>query len=465
MSELVMNGHSWKESLSGDVGIRIGILCFGTWLHAANSMLAATTLPSAIREIGGGHLIAWAFALYLLGSILAGAGAGLLARRFDVRFGMILAAGFYALGCVICAMAPDMTILLGGRLMQGIGGGFLLALTFVSLHRWFDADILPKIMALLSAVWSASAFCGPLVGGTFSMFGLWRYAFWVFAAQAILFVVLAKIFMPSEVRVDQNSRTEFPALRLLLLSISILSVAWAGAEIDRYMSPALCILATILIWYVFRLDAKNPQNRMFPSRPMSFGSPVGAGLAFALWSSFATMSLLVFGPTLLETLHGLTPLTAGYLVALESIAWGTAAVIVAGRPESAEKRLIRIGASLVTVGIAGFALAMPSGPVWALVLCALISGAGFGMMWAFVVKRVVTNALSQEKDVASSALPTMKQIGLAFGAAAAGIVANTAGFADGVTVETARIAAFWLFAAFLPFALWSNIAAWKLSRD
>jgi len=166
-----------------------------------------------------------------------------------------------------------------------------------------------------------------------------------------------------------------------------------------------------------------------------------------------------------ETPHGLTPLTAGYLVALESIAWGTAAVIVAGRPESAEKRLIRIGASLVTVGIAGFALAMPSGPVWALVLCALISGAGFGMMWAFVVKRVVTNALIQEKDVASSALPTMKQIGLAFGASAAGIVANTAGFADGVTVETARIAAFWLFAAFLPFALWSNIAAWKLSRD
>jgi len=44
MSELVVNGRSWKESLSGSVGIRIGILCFGTWLHAANSMLAATTV-------------------------------------------------------------------------------------------------------------------------------------------------------------------------------------------------------------------------------------------------------------------------------------------------------------------------------------------------------------------------------------------------------------------------------------
>ena len=58
----------------------------------------------------------------------------------------------------------------------------------------------------------------------------------------------------------------------------------------------------------------------------------------------------------------------------------------------------------------------------------------------------------------------MKQIGLAFGAAAAGIVANASGFDDSATVSAAQGAAFWLFAAFLPFAGIAVIAAWRLSR-
>ena len=69
------------------------MLCVGVWLHAASSMLAAITLPSAVREFGGGELIGWAFALYLLGSILAGAGTGVLARLTQLKFGPVSAGG------------------------------------------------------------------------------------------------------------------------------------------------------------------------------------------------------------------------------------------------------------------------------------------------------------------------------------------------------------------------------------
>lgn len=71
------------------------VLCLGVWLHAADSLLAATVMPSAVREIGGLQYIYWTVALYQLGSIAAGAATGLLAIRLGLRAGMVIAAAIY----------------------------------------------------------------------------------------------------------------------------------------------------------------------------------------------------------------------------------------------------------------------------------------------------------------------------------------------------------------------------------
>ena len=54
-------------------------------------MLAATTMPAAIAEIGGGAYIGWAFMLYQLGSIVAGAATALLVNRLGIRRTMLIA--------------------------------------------------------------------------------------------------------------------------------------------------------------------------------------------------------------------------------------------------------------------------------------------------------------------------------------------------------------------------------------
>ena len=47
----------WRELWSGGHVARLAVLCFGVWLHAAHSSSVATMLPSAVADIGGGHLI------------------------------------------------------------------------------------------------------------------------------------------------------------------------------------------------------------------------------------------------------------------------------------------------------------------------------------------------------------------------------------------------------------------------
>ena len=92
-------------------------------------MLGATTLPSAVTEFAGAHLVSWAFTLYLLGSILAGLAVGLLIAHSGLKTALLGTATLYGIGSAICALAPNMELMLLGRLIQGLGGGGLVALT------------------------------------------------------------------------------------------------------------------------------------------------------------------------------------------------------------------------------------------------------------------------------------------------------------------------------------------------
>ena len=77
--ELLQAG--WREVLTRKHLPRLLVLCLAVWLHAANTMLAATTLPEAVGDIGGLRLISWAFALYLMGSIVAATATRRARRR------------------------------------------------------------------------------------------------------------------------------------------------------------------------------------------------------------------------------------------------------------------------------------------------------------------------------------------------------------------------------------------------
>ena len=134
MAENTETAASWGEILTREYASKIATLVLAIWLHAANSMLTATTMPSAIEDVGGLHLISWTFALYLMGSITAGAGVSLLVSKYGLRSTMIRAALIYGIGCVVCASAPNMPVILVGRTLQGLGGGGLVALLHHVAH-------------------------------------------------------------------------------------------------------------------------------------------------------------------------------------------------------------------------------------------------------------------------------------------------------------------------------------------
>ncbi|MEQ9638918.1 MAG: MFS transporter [Alphaproteobacteria bacterium] len=459
MTAAVEQRVAWRELWQGGRLPLVIVLCLGVWLHAAESLLVATLIPAAVAAIGGIHLVAWTIALYLLGSIVAGAVAGLASLRFGLRRAFVFSALLYAAGCVVSALAPDMPTMLAGRVPQGLGGGGMLALSFVGVERLFDKRLMPRLIALISAVWGASAFLGPLVGGVFAEIGLWRYGFWAFAGQAMVLAPAVWLILPPD-RIGAAVAGRAPWGRLAIFATGALAIAAAGIEVSALGSPLLIAAGVALLAGFFAADARAGDDRLFPHGVLSLSGPVGAGCLMVALFAMGTVAYTVYGPLLGKLMHGASPLTVGYLVALESIGWSVAAVAVSG--VRAEVATIRIGATLLTLSTLAFAVAVPFGSLLAVVPALLLAGGGFGAAYAFVLARVTAGAGAADKARAAAALPTMQLIGYTVAAAGLGIVANAAGL-DQATPEAAQRTATWVFAASIPPALLGLVAAWRLT--
>ena len=447
---------SWGEILNVAYGPSLAVVCLGVWLHAADSLLVATMLPAIVAEIGGEALVAWTIALYEIGSIVAGAASALLAMRYGLRLSMSIAALVFAAGCAVSAIAQSMEVVLTGRLLQGLGGGGLMALSFVAVSQLFPTRLVARAMAAISTFWGVSAFLGPLIGGLFVEFGTWRGGFWFFALQALaLGIWIALGAKLGQRPAPQTTGTCFPYQRLLLLSAGVVLIAYGGLDVTPFGTTAFVLAGLACLLLFLRLDGRRDDDRLLPLGPFRMATPIGATLMLVLCFSVATIAITAYGPLLVTALHGTSALVAGYIVACSSIGWSVAAVLVSGAAERHDPKLIASGMVLVTISIAGFAYSVAEGPVWLIAVCAAVEGAGFGFAWTFILRRVTSLAPVEERERVSGAIPTVQRLGYALGAAYIGIVANATGFADVGGTASVAVA---IFLASLPFAALGLIA-------
>jgi MFS family permease len=455
---------SWRELWQTRLLGRFTLLCLGVWLHAADMLVTATTTPSIVADIGGVPFVSWMISLYQVGAIIAGAASAMLAERSSIRHTLIVAALLYGIGCVIAALAPQMLLLLAGRFIQGIGGGLLLSLCYVAIQRWFAPHLWTRLFGINAFVWGAGSLLGPLIGGVFANLHAWRLAFWSFALQAALLAVLAARYLPLEVPRNRHAQ-DWPLAPLLILLAATLIIAQSGVTGQSLLAIAGCLIGTGLLYAAARLDRRSSvAARLLPRRLLQVREPIGAGLLMVFALSVGTTGFWAYGPLILQVLFGTNPLFSGYALAAEALAWSLATLAVSGAPISADRLLIRSGALAVAVGAAAFAAVLPAGSLTGVVVCSVLQGVGFGLFWPAIVHRLVRLSDDSEQTLAAASPSTIQRIGYAVGTAVAGIAANLSGLAAGASIEAARSAAFWVFAAFFPVLAVALFGAWRFTN-
>jgi len=451
----------WASGMMG----RFLLVGIGVWLHAADSLVTATIAPAIALDLGGIAYINWTISLYQVGAIVAGAAAAVMCARWGIKKIFMGATLIYAVGCIMGAAAPTMGILVAGRLVQGLGGGMLLSLSYVAIEAWFEPETWGRLFAITATVWGGGSLLGPLIGGVFSGPHLWRGAFWVFTIQALLLCALAARWMPATA-LKAAPIGRWPVLPLLILSAATLIIAEAGAASGLpggvVASIIGCAAGAALLYLAARLD-RRARVRLLPSQLLDLAHPIGAGLVMVFMLAMSTVSFWAYGPLILKLLFDTKPLVTGYILAGEAIAWSLATLAASRVTPADDQWVIRGGAVTIAVGAAGFALTVPAGSLAGTVGCALLQGAGFGVCWPAIVQRIVRLADPAERSLASSSVSTMQRIGYAVGTAAVGIAANLSGLSDSISAAAVKTAGFWVFAAFVPVLILGLICAWAFT--
>ncbi|GCE90375.1 multidrug ABC transporter [Komagataeibacter diospyri] len=449
----VVQSNDWKLLFSGQNGIRTLVLAGGVALHAINLYMILAVLPSAVRDIGGMRYYAWNETLFIAASIVGSSLSISLLASLGPRRAYGTAATIFAAGALLCALAPSMIVMLGGRIFQGIGAGMLVSLAYAVIRLIFPEQLWTRAMGMLSSMWGMATLIGPAIGGLFAQAGEWRLSFWFMCASAGLFALLAVRVLPDRFADDSKGQSSvaWRQLMLLVLSVLVLSI---GSAMPHLIENVLGLaLAACLFVLFIRCEQRNT-SRLLPMGTLHLRSPL-LPLYGLLGGLALTVEVIeIFAPLFLQTLHHQGPLVAGYLSALMAAGWSVGSFAGAGASGGNARRLLAAAPVLGLAAIVFLAWWMPHdvhggiANILPIALAFILVGTGVGMAWPHLLSGILRATPQSEQGVASASLTTMQLYTTAVAAAVAGTIANAAGLVSPGGTAGIQHAAFWVFAVF-----------------
>lgn len=455
-----LTAGSWGVLLNRRHLGTVTLLAGAVGLYATNEFLTMSLLPDTVAEIGGQRLYAWVTTLYLVGSVVAATTVSAVVRRVGPRWAFLGGLAVFALGSAVCAIAPDMAVLLVGRTVQGSAGGLLAGLGYALINVALPRPLWTRASAVVSAMWGVATLIGPATGGLFAQFGLWRWAFAAMVALAAAMAALVPLVLPAETAGGTVPSLRIPIRSLLLLGTAAMAIS--VAEVPRSTAPTVALLgvAVALVVVFVAVDRRGAVAVLPPSTfapgPLKW---VYLTMAALMCTAMVDMYVPLFGQRLAQ----LTPVAAGFLGATLAVGWTVSELLSASlRSRRAIIAVVTVAPLVMAAGLAVAAGARSTGTATGLVVLwvgsLLVAGTGIGMAWPHLAAWAMSVVADPaEGAVAAAAINTVQLIAAAFGAGLAGVLVNAA---DGNDVLAARA----VFAVFAAVALIGVLASTRASR-
>jgi EmrB/QacA subfamily drug resistance transporter len=396
---------------------------------AFDATIISTSLPQVVLALGGMDLYAWAGTGYFLASAIAILIFGRLGDLFGRKPLMITSMILVVVGSVLGGLSQSMEQLIAFRVLQGLGGGMMIATTFAA-----PADLFPdprrrvRWLLMISITFATASGLGPIIGGAITQELGWRAAFFVTPLAALIGIVTTWLYFP-RIKPERTASVRLDWLGSLLLSIAV-GAPLAGLELltsqgqsdYRLLGLGMIVtgVAAALLMVPVERRAVTP---IFPLRVLA--TPESRWLNLAGLLSGAVMFILIFYiPLLLQDVFGYSPSHAGLLMT-PLVAGTSIGSIMNGRlfPKQNEPgRLMVFGSGVLTLGCLLTLTFTADSPSWWVLLSMSLCGIGLGFMLPNFTLFMQMLAEQRDVGVASALVQTTRSLGSAFGTALVGIL-------------------------------------------
>jgi EmrB/QacA subfamily drug resistance transporter len=358
------------------------------FLAALDQTIVATALPTIGRQFHDVSNLSWVITAYLLASTAVAPVFGTLSDIYGRRAMIIVSLSLFVAGSVLCAIAPNMPVLILARGLQGLGGGGIMPVVQTVISDVVSPRERGQYQAYFSSVWMAGGILGPVVGGVFAEHLHWSMIFWI---NLPLSLAALALLLPKMKRIPvYHRRRKVDWLGGILLMASavvfMLVLTWGG---NRYLwlSPVIVAMigASVALVFAFVWHARNAEEPFLPL-PLLGGTVVPYAMAAGGCALGAIVGLTVHLPLYYEVVYHLSASEAG-LALIPLAAISTCGAAIAGRTMARAKHYKRVAIiGTAMAAICGAALTFTTLPLWGLLV--LLSVFALGLGTAFPVSVV-----------------------------------------------------------------------------
>ena len=392
-------------------------------LIAFESLSVATVLPVVSRHLGDIRLYGWVFSAFFLSSLLGTVAGGSMADRRSARYPMTAGLVVFAVGLAVGGAAPDMPVLVAGRVVQGLGAGLVPAAAYVAVGIRYAPPTRPRMLAVMSTAWIVPGLVGPALAAQVANLAGWRWVFVGLIPLVAAAAVVAIPAMPAEVpageRADGGRTTArradgarlVPAIGVTFGAGCVLAGLSAATPVVSV--PLVAIGAAILFPALTRLTPDGTLR----ARP---GVPAAVLVRGLL--TFAYFAADAYVPLALTSVRHTSTTFAGLVLTVATVTW-TAGAWVQARLASVRgaRTLVSGGLVIVAAAILGMAsLLSKSVPLWVAPVAWGVAGFGIGVAYSPTSLIVLGFADPSRVGEASAGLQLSDLLGTALGTGVSG---------------------------------------------
>jgi len=401
------------------------VLCLSLLVVVIDNTILNTALPTLARVLHAGtSSLQWITDAYTLCFAALLIPAGALGDRYGRRLSLLGGLAVFALGSTAAAFASGTGMLIGARVVMGLGAAFVMPATLSILNAVFPPKERPQAIAAWSAVTGIGIVIGPTLGGLLLTHFWWGSVFLI--NIPLVAVALAGVILTvPETAEPGGHRLDLPGAVLIggaLFAIvdAIIEApgrGWTGTATLAETAAGLAALA-VFAWWELRIAHPLVDLRIFASRAFSTAAASVTVIFFALFGSLFVLTQY------LQLVHGYSPLSAGlralpFALAVGAMSplspilasrFGTRVIIPAG--------MALMGLGLLDLSTAGVHTAYPP-----LALAVAIMGAGMGLVMAPASTTIMTTVPARQAGAGSAINDTIREVGGALGIAIVGSLA------------------------------------------
>src|SRR5437016_3533596 len=204
----------------------------------------------------------WGLNSYMLAFAALIVVAGRLADVFGRRRCLLAGAILFALASLLCGIAPSLSVLVIGRVLQGSGGALMLPAGMAIISSVYNAEERAVALGTLVGIAGVAQSIGPLVGGFLSAQVSWRLVFWINLPLVALAMIVAARAIQESHEESASHRIDIAGVVILVTALTTLLLGLdAAQDRDTDQRTALGLVALSLILFViFTVVERRTEN-------------------------------------------------------------------------------------------------------------------------------------------------------------------------------------------------------------